>query len=237
MTAEKPEVSTEKLNTHIMAALNGSTDDYRLIHKILLDKLVVLPLLGASAPWDGESILMVNPYSEAQSKLLLGADEAGKVAPVFTSRVACQEWLNGCGQKGEAIPMYLTDFSKVLWRKVRIVLNPGLDTAIMLDRCFIPDPGAVMRGVKEGLYQPFSVERDPDPGEPIKYIPVEAPEPKKEDKVTVPVVQMPIMEQLAQGGGIDFRTPEFRAQMAAEPRRERQGTFSKILDALKAYRR
>jgi len=236
VATEKPEVSIEKLNTHIMAALGGSVEDYRTVHKILLDKLVVLPLLGASAPWEGESILMVNPYSEVQSKLLLGADEEGKVAPVFTSRSACQEWLVGCGQKGEAIPMYLTDFSKVLWRKVRVVLNPGLDTAIMLDRCFIPDPGDVMRGVKEGLYPPFSVERDPDPGEPIKHVSLDKPDLKKEEKVSVPVVQ-PAMEQLAQGAGIDFRTPEFRAQMAAEPRRERQGTFSKILDALKAYRR
>lgn len=238
MTVGSQESQTDKLRTLIAGALAGKMNDYRSIHMLLQDRLVVMPILPSSSLWESDVLFLTHPYSEAQVKLPLGSDEHGKVAPIFTTRSGCLEWISNFDDSGESIPVYIADFSKILWKNIRIVLDPGSDQAIMLDRSYIVQTGQSMLGVEQGLYSEFTSE--PDPSDVSKMASLTESEPVlKED---APTMHMPpIPDPIAAAGGIDFRTPEFKAEMAAAaaaaPKRERQGTFTKILDALKAYRK
>ena len=237
MTVGSQESQTDKLRALIAGALSGKTNDYRSVHMLLQDRLVVMPILPFSSLWASDVLFVTHPYSEAQVKLPLGADEQGRVAPIFTTRSGCLEWVSSFDDSGESIPVYLADFSKILWKNIRIVLDPGTDSAIMLDRSYIVQTGQTMIGVEQGLYSEFTSE--PDPSDVSKMASLTKSEPiVPESRI---ISAPPIPDPIAAAGGIDFRTPEFKAEMAAAaaaaPKRERQGTFTKILDALKAYRR
>lgn len=238
MTVGSQESQTDKLKTLIAGALAGKVNDYRSVHMLIQDRLVVMPILPFSSLWESDVLFLTHPYSEAQVKLPLGSDEQGKVAPIFTTRSGCLEWISSFDDSGESIPVYIADFSKILWKNIRIVLDPGTENALMLDRSYIVQTGPYMIGVEQGLYSEFTAETDPSDVSKMASLATSEPV----ESLEKPLIHIPpIPDPIAAAGGIDFRTPEFKAEMAAaaaaSPKRERQGTFTKILDALKAYRR
>lgn len=241
MAVGNQELPTDKLNALIAGALAGKMNDYRSVHMLLLDRLVVMPVLPSSSMWDSDVMFISHPYTEGQAKIPVGRDEQGLVVPIFTQRSTCLEWLVNLGETGDAVPVYLADFSRAIWKSIRIVLNPGAQNSLMLDRSYVIQAGDKMLGVEQGLYSEFYAE--PDPNEISKMASLTESERvlTTEEKARLLEPLKPPPDPIAEAGGIDFRTPEFKAEMAAAaaeaPKRARQGTFTKILDALKAYRK
>ncbi len=241
MAVGNQEPQTDKLNGLIAGALAGRMNDYRSVHMLLLDRLVVVPILPASSLWDSDVMFISHPYTESQAKIPMGKDEQGLVIPIFTQRSACVDWLSGLGESGDAVPVYLADFSKAIWKSIRIVLNPGKENSLMLDRSYIIQSGEQMIGVEQGLYSDFYAEPDPNEVSKISALTKAEPVITPPGSAFISTPPKPLPDPIAEAGGIDFRTPEFKAEMAAAaaeaPKRARQGTFTKILDALKAYRK
>lgn len=248
----------------IERALNGDPDEYRSLHDLLMVRLVVVPIMSLDYEWEGDSLYLENPYSGNVVKIPVGMDEKGMVVPLFSSRGVCLSWLSQAGLKADGIPIYAADVAHVLEDSARIVLNPGDNTAIMLERNYLARPGRDLLGVEQSLYGHFRVGTKPLAAEePVLETPIEVEGQRSESALAIESdtnpeapLRMIVPESVAAVipppepiapptppkpkarigiDDIDFRTPENRANTGGNTRL-RQGTFTKILDALKSYR-
>lgn len=264
----------------IERSLSGKNDDYRSLHDLLMVRLVVVPIMSLDSEWEGDCLYLENPYSGDVVKIPVGMDEKGMVVPLFSSRGVCLSWLNQAGLKADGIPIYAADVAFVLEDSARIVLNPGDNTAIMLERSFLARPGRELLGVEQSLYGEFRVgtkhlvvetppaeipkvdetqsqaqdlgtkdsapkevplviETNTAPNAPMRMIvPESVVAVSVQADPVEPAIETPAPPKTKARIGIDdidFRTPENRPNTGLNSR-TRQGTFTKILDALKSYR-